>query len=52
MEQELMEYCKSELSRIKCPVSIDFVEELPRTATGKLLKRLLKEKYWPKEQQK
>jgi len=52
MEQELMEYCKSELSRIKCPVSIDFVEELPRTATGKLLKRLLKEKYWPKEQHK
>ena len=49
MEQELMEFCKSKISRIKCPVSIDFIEELPRTATGKLLKRLLKEKYWPKD---
>ena len=50
MEQELMGFCKSKISRIKCPVSIDFIEELPRTATGKLLKRLLKEKYWPKDQ--
>jgi long-chain acyl-CoA synthetase len=49
LEQELMVYCRSKLSKIKCPVSIDFDAELPRTATGKLLKRLLKERYWRKE---
>jgi len=49
LEQELMTYCRSKLSKIKCPVSIDFEAELPRTATGKLLKRLLKERYWGKE---
>jgi long-chain acyl-CoA synthetase len=48
LEQELIAYCRSKLSKIKCPVSIDFEAELPRTATGKLLKRLLKERYWGK----
>ena len=51
MEQELLDYCRAHLSKIKCPVSIDFNEELPRTPTGKLLKRLLKDKYW-KEQKR
>ena len=49
LEQELITYCRSKLSKIKCPVSIDFEAELPRTATGKLLKRLLKERYCGKE---
>jgi long-chain acyl-CoA synthetase len=46
LEQELIEYCRSKLSKIKCPASIDFKADLPRTPTGKLLKRLLKDKYW------
>jgi acyl-CoA synthetase (AMP-forming)/AMP-acid ligase II len=46
LEQELIAYCHEHLSRIKCPVSIDFEEDLPRTPTGKLLKRLIKERYW------
>ena len=45
-EAELIEYCRSEISHIKCPKSIDFMEELPRHPTGKLYKRLLKDKYW------
>lgn len=49
LEQELIEYCRSKLSKIKCPMSIDFDAELPRTNTGKLLKRLLKERYWKGE---
>jgi long-chain acyl-CoA synthetase len=36
------------LSPIKCPRSIDFEAELPRTPTGKLVKRHLRDKYWPK----
>ena len=46
LEQELMDYCRSQLSAIKCPRSIDFAEELPRHPTGKLYKRLLKDRYW------
>jgi acyl-CoA synthetase (AMP-forming)/AMP-acid ligase II len=46
MERALISFCESRLSKIKCPKSIDFKDELPRTPTGKLLKRLLKEQYW------
>jgi len=47
LADELIEYCKSRLSSIKCPKSIDFEAELPRHPTGKLYKRLLKDRYWP-----
>jgi long-chain acyl-CoA synthetase len=43
---ELIEYCRQHLSAIKCPRSVDFEEELPRHPTGKLYKRLLKDRYW------
>ena len=46
LERELITYCRSRLSDIKCPRSIDFRDELPRHPTGKLYKRLLKEEYW------
>ncbi len=44
--EELMTYCAEYLSRQKCPRSIDFEDELPRLPTGKLYKRLLKDRYW------
>ena len=47
LEAELIAYCKENMSSIKSPRSIDFEEELPRHPTGKLYKRLLKDKYWP-----
>jgi long-chain acyl-CoA synthetase len=43
---ELIAFCKQHLASIKCPRSIDFVTELPRLPTGKLYKRLLRERYW------
>ncbi|RLU02165.1 MAG: acyl-CoA synthetase [Ketobacter sp.] len=46
LEYELIAYCKSKLSSIKCPRTIDFEAELPRHPTGKLYKRLLKDRYW------
>ncbi len=46
LEQELIDYCRSKISTIKCPRSIDFEEELPREDTGKLKKRLIKDRYW------
>ncbi len=44
--EELMAYCRKHLSPIKCPRSIDFEAELPRHPTGKLYKRLLRDRYW------
>lgn len=46
LEAELLAYCRDALSKIKCPRSIDFEAELPRHPTGKLYKRLLKDRYW------
>ena len=43
---ELMAFCFENLARQKCPRSIDFEAELPRLPTGKLYKRLLKDRYW------
>ena len=37
-EQELIDYCKSKVARYKAPSSVEFREELARTATGKLQK--------------
>ena len=46
LAEELIAYCKQNLSAIKCPRSIDFEAELPRHPTGKLYKRLLRDRYW------
>jgi fatty-acyl-CoA synthase/long-chain acyl-CoA synthetase len=48
LESELILFCRKHLSPIKCPRSIDFEAELPRTPTGKLVKRHLRDRYWPK----
>jgi len=45
-ETELVEFCRNNLAHFKCPRSISFVESLPRTATGKIQKNLLRAKYW------
>ena len=44
--EELMAYARERLSPIKCPRSVDFEKTLPRHPTGKLYKRLLRDKYW------
>ena len=44
--EELIAYCREHLSQIKCPRSIDFERELPRHPTGKLYKRLIRDRYW------
>lgn len=45
-ERELIEFCKTHLSHQKCPRSVDFDAELPRLPTGKLYKRVLRDRYW------
>ena len=46
LEAELIDFCRDNISHIKCPKTIDFEQELPRHPTGKLYKRLLKDRYW------
>ncbi len=46
LAQELISFCREHLSPIKCPKSVDFEAELPRHPTGKLYKRLLRDRYW------
>jgi fatty-acyl-CoA synthase len=45
-EAELLAFCRERLAHFKCPTSVEFVAELPRTATGKLQKFRLREAYW------
>lgn len=44
-EKELISFCRSKLSSYKAPTDVLFVAELPKTAVGKILKRVLKEQY-------
>ena len=46
LADELRDYLAPQLSRVKMPRRIDFREALPREATGKLYKRLLRDEYW------
>jgi acyl-CoA synthetase (AMP-forming)/AMP-acid ligase II len=44
--EELIKHCRASLAGYKCPKRIEFVETLPRTATGKLQKFKLREPFW------
>ena len=47
LAQELIDFTRARLSPLKCPRSVEFARDLPRTPTGKLMKRQLKARYWP-----
>jgi len=46
LERELIAFCRDNIAHYKCPRSVDFEDELPRLPTGKLYKRLLRDRYW------
>jgi long-chain acyl-CoA synthetase len=43
---ELIAFCRARLAHFKCPRSVDFVPELPRSDAGKLKRRLVRKPYW------
>jgi fatty-acyl-CoA synthase len=45
-ENDLLEFVRERLSHYKCPRSIEFMDVLPKTGTGKILKKELRKKYW------
>ena len=45
-EADIIAFCRERLAHYQCPTSVDFIDELPRNATGKILKRDLRAPYW------
>ena len=45
-QQELIDHCKKHLARYKAPKRIYFVDELPLSSVGKVLRREVKKKFW------
>jgi acyl-CoA synthetase (AMP-forming)/AMP-acid ligase II len=45
-DDEIIDFCKGKLGGFERPRSVDFVDSLPRTPSGKVLKRILREPYW------
>jgi long-chain acyl-CoA synthetase len=45
-EQEILTYCQQHLAGYKRPRIVKFVDDFPRTATGKVLKRIIRKPYW------
>lgn len=43
---ELIALCKQKLGSVKAPKTVDFIDTLPRSPIGKVLKKDLREKYW------
>jgi long-chain acyl-CoA synthetase len=41
-------FCKKNMAPYKVPVAVEFIEEVPRAASGKALRRLLRDKEWGK----
>jgi len=52
LAEEILEYAREHIAHYKCPRSVDFMDELPRLPTGKLYKRLIKDRYWGKTDSK
>ena len=45
-QDEIRAYCKEKMAPYKVPVAVEFIEEVPRAASGKALRRLLRDKEW------
>ena len=49
---ELIALCKAKLGSVKAPKTVDFVDALPRSAAGKVLKKDLRQRYWVGQERK
>ena len=45
-EADIIAYARERIAAFKCPKSVDFVQSIPRNASGKTLKRELRKPYW------
>ena len=44
--EELIDFCRNAMAPFKAPKSVDFLDELPKSAVGKILRRVIREPYW------
>jgi acyl-CoA synthetase (AMP-forming)/AMP-acid ligase II len=51
-EKELIDFCKDHIASYKKPKSVDFVDELPKSNYGKILKREIRNVYWKNSDRK
>ncbi|MBI1983638.1 MAG: AMP-binding protein, partial [Acidobacteria bacterium] len=51
-EAEILGHCRQHLAAFKVPKSVEFMEGLPKGGTGKILKKVLREKYWAGRERK
>ena len=47
---EVIAYARAEMATYKCPTSVEFLDVLPRNASGKVLKRELRAPFWPDQE--
>lgn len=45
-QEALIAHCRERLAHFKAPRSVDFVDELPKSGVGKILRRVIKARYW------
>lgn len=45
-DRDIIDFCRREMATYKCPTAVEFVDDLPRGATGKVLKNVLRDPYW------
>lgn len=45
--EDLIAFCRTQIAGYKCPKSIDFVDDLPQSTVGKVLRNEVKRRYWP-----
>ncbi len=50
-QKEIINFCKQHLASFKAPKTVDFLPQLPKTGSGKLYKKALRDPYWPVKQQ-
>jgi acyl-CoA synthetase (AMP-forming)/AMP-acid ligase II len=50
--EEVIDHCKQSLASYKKPKSVDFLDALPRNPAGKVLKTVLRDKYWARRDRK
>jgi acyl-CoA synthetase (AMP-forming)/AMP-acid ligase II len=46
---DVIAFCRSRLAHFQCPTSVELVQDLPRNATSKVLKRALHDPYWARQ---
>ena len=52
LAQRLIAHCREHLAGYKAPKTVDFIDEIPRTGTGKIQKKPLREPYWAGQDRK